>query len=302
LGYQLIGLTDDDYQKHGTTWDGVKVLGFNDDIEQLVNSLGVDEILITIPSERNLIGKIIAKTRRHKVEIRVIPEMYDMVLGGVEVGQLGPIPYMEMHRTPMHGWPLTVKRALDIVASSLGLLILAPLFAVISMAIIIDNPGSVYFKQKRVGKNGRIFDFYKFRSMVANAEELKAELAAANEAEGPVFKIKYDPRVTKLGAFLRKYSIDELPQLYNVLKGDMSLVGPRPPIPREVEGYGDWEWRRLEVTPGLTCIWQVSGRSNISFDKWIELDVYYIENWSLWLDLRILLQTIPAVLKGTGAY
>jgi len=302
LGYNIIGLTDDDPGKGDENYKGIPVLGNNEDIDLLVNSHNIEEILITIPSERNLISKIIAKTRRYNVQIRVIPEMYDVILGGVEVGQLGPIPYMEMLKTPMRGWQLVIKRLVDIVASALGLIFLSPLFAVVAIAIVLDNPGPVIFKQKRVGKNGRIFDFYKFRSMVVNAEVLRAELAAANEADGPVFKIKHDPRVTRVGRFIRKYSIDELPQLLNVLKGDMSLVGPRPPLPREVEAYGDWEWRRLEVTPGLTCIWQVSGRSNISFDKWMELDIYYIENWSLLLDFKILLQTIPAVLKGSGAY
>ncbi|MDA8233297.1 MAG: sugar transferase [Clostridia bacterium] len=302
LGYEIVGLIDDDPQKKDWTYQGVPVLGRNEEVEQLVNSHNIEELLITIPSERNLISQIIAKTRRYNVQIRVIPEMYDVILGGVEVGQLGPIPYMEMLKTPMRGWQVAVKRVIDIVASALGLVLLAPLFALVAVAIMVDNPGPVIFKQKRVGKNGRIFDFYKFRSMVVNAEELREELAAANEADGPVFKIKHDPRVTRVGAFIRKYSIDELPQLFNVLKGDMSLVGPRPPLTSEVEEYGDWEWRRLEVTPGLTCIWQVSGRSNISFDKWIELDIYYIENWSLWLDIRILLQTIPVVLTGKGAY
>ncbi|MHB8170325.1 MAG: sugar transferase [Thermincolia bacterium] len=302
LGYRIIGLTDDDPIKQGENYKGIPVLGTNEEIEQLVNSHNIEEILITIPSERNLISRVIAKTRRYNLQIRVIPEMFDMILGGVEVGQLGPIPYMEMLKTPMRGWQLVVKRLIDIIASVLGLVIMAPLLLMVALAIKIENPGPVIFKQKRVGKNGRVFDFYKFRSMVVNAEELREELAAANEVDGPIFKIKHDPRVTRVGRFIRKYSIDELPQLFNVLKGDMSLVGPRPPLSNEVEVYGDWEWRRLEVTPGITCIWQVSGRSNISFDKWMELDVYYIENWSLWLDIRILLQTIPAVLRGSGAY
>lgn len=302
LGMEPVGFTDDDPAKRHLEVKGVKVVGTNKDLEKLITTLSVEEIVITIPSERNLISQIITRTRRFEVEIRVIPEMYDLVLGGVQVGQLGPIPYMMMLKTPMRGWQLVVKRFIDIVVSALGLACLSPVFALVALLIYVDNPGPVIFRQQRLGKNGRIFDFYKFRSMVVNAEALRARLAIDNEADGPVFKIKEDPRVTRVGRIIRKYSIDELPQLYNVLKGDMSLVGPRPPLTKEVESYTPWEWRRLEVTPGLTCIWQVSGRSNITFEKWMELDVYYIENWSLWLDLKILLQTIPVVVSGKGAY
>jgi exopolysaccharide biosynthesis polyprenyl glycosylphosphotransferase len=202
----------------------------------------------------------------------------------------------------MRGVPLLLKRLFDVVVSLSGLLFISPVLLATTAAIKLDSPGPVIFKQKRVGKNGNLFDFYKFRSMVVNAEELRAELAAANEADGPVFKIREDPRMTRVGRFIRKYSIDELPQLLNVIKGDMSLVGPRPPLPNEVEEYGNIEWRRLEVVPGITGLWQVSGRSEISFKKWMELDVYYIEHWSFWLDLKILLQTIPVVLLGKGAY
>ncbi|MCL5935057.1 MAG: sugar transferase [Firmicutes bacterium] len=302
LGYQIIGITGDDNNNQNDNYKGIPVLGSHQEVDDIISCHKIDQILITIPSERNLINSIIAKTRRYNVKIRVIPEVYDVVFGGVEVGQLGPIPYMEMFKNHMRGRKLVVKRLIDIMLSSLGLLFLSPVLALVALVIIIDNPGPVIFKQTRVGKNGKIFDFYKFRSMIVNAEQLQAELASANEADGPVFKIKHDPRVTRVGRFIRKYSIDELPQLYNVLKGDMSLVGPRPPLPHEVQQYGEWEWRRLEVTPGITCIWQVSGRSNISFDKWIELDVYYIENWSLLLDFKILLRTVSAVLRGSGAY
>lgn len=302
LGNQIIGLTNDEGINQNDNYKGIPVLGSHSEVDEIVSAHQINQIIITIPSERNLINSVVAKTRRFNVKIRVIPEVYDLVFGGVEVGQLGPIPYMEMFKNPMRGRKLIGKRLIDIVFSSLGLLFLSPVLALVALAVFIDDPGPVIFKQTRVGKNGKVFDFYKFRSMIVNAEQLQAELASANEADGPVFKIKRDPRVTRIGRFIRKYSIDELPQLYNVLKGDMSLVGPRPPLPSEVQQYGDWEWRRLEVTPGITCIWQVSGRSNISFDKWIELDVYYIENWSLLLDFKILLRTVSAVLKGSGAY
>lgn len=302
LGFRLVGLVDDDPRKIGKEFSRVEVIGDTSLVEKLAKEAKVDEILITIPSERELIKRLIGQNRRYNVQIRIVPEMSDLVTGGVEVGQMGMVPYMRIVKTPMQGWPLLIKRLIDIVGATVGLVCLSPLFLILAIAIKLDSKGPLIFAQKRVGKNGRIFDFYKFRSMVVNAEELKEKLATVNEADGPVFKMKDDPRVTRVGKFIRKYSIDELPQLYNVLNGDMSLVGPRPPLPKEVEKYGDWEWRRLEVTPGLTCIWQVSGRSNISFDKWMELDVYYIENWSLWMDLKILLETIPAVFRGSGAY
>ena len=194
------------------------------------------------------------------------------------------------------------KRAFDIVMTSAILLVLWPVMLAIAIAIKVTSRGPMVFKQVRVGEGGRHFWCYKFRSMCADAEDRKKELMHLNEASGPVFKIKRDPRITRIGALIRKTSLDELPQLFNVLKGDMSLVGPRPPIPSEVALYGPRERQRLAVRPGLTCIWQVSGRSNVSFDHWVELDLLYIDTMSLGTDIRILFQTIPAVVKGSGAH
>ncbi len=302
LGYRVVGFVDDNPDKIGRIAGDVEVVSSSGDIQEAVTRTGAEEILITIPSERELINTIISKVRRYNLQIRIVPEMFNLMTTSVEVGRLGPVPYMRIVKTPMRGVPLLLKRLFDVSVSLLGLIFISPVFLAILTAIKLDSPGPVIFKQKRVGKNGELFDFYKFRSMVVNAEELRAELAAANEADGPVFKIKHDPRVTRVGRFIRKYSIDELPQLLNVIKGDMSLVGPRPPLPNEVEEYGNIEWRRLEVVPGITGLWQVSGRSEVSFNKWMELDIYYIEHWSFWLDLTILLQTIPVVLLGKGGY
>ncbi len=194
------------------------------------------------------------------------------------------------------------KRIIDVIGAGVGLILLAPLFGLIAAAIKLDSPGSVFFTQTRVGKDGRHFRFYKFRSMCSDAEYLRKSIEHLNEVSGPVFKTRNDPRITAVGALLRRFSLDELPQLINVVKGDMSLVGPRPPLPEEVEDYEPWQMQRLSVTPGLTCIWQVSGRSDIPFDRWVEMDLEYIRRRSLLLDLKLLLLTIPAVISGRGAY
>ena len=195
-----------------------------------------------------------------------------------------------------------VKRAADAVASTVGLALLSPLFLALAVAIKLDSRGPVFFRQKRVGKDGREFDFYKFRSMVEDAEALKESLMHLNELEGPVFKISKDPRVTRVGSFLRRTSLDELPQLINVLRGDMSLVGPRPPLPCEVEKYEGWQREKLSVLPGITCLWQISGRNHIGFTEWMRLDIEYIRRQSFGLDVKILARTLPAVLSRKGAY
>ena len=195
-----------------------------------------------------------------------------------------------------------IKRGIDILASLCALILLAPVMVLTAVAIKLTSPGPIIFAQERFCLQKRRFNMYKFRTMVENAGELQAALEAKNEANGPVFKIRNDPRITPLGKFLRKTSLDELPQLWNVLRGEMSLVGPRPLPTRDVSRFDEtWLMRRFSVRPGLTCLWQVGGRSGVDFDRWIELDLNYIDNWSLWLDLRILLQTVPAVLKGEGA-
>jgi exopolysaccharide biosynthesis polyprenyl glycosylphosphotransferase len=198
-------------------------------------------------------------------------------------------------------WQLVAKRLLDIAVSGVLLALHAPLLALVAAAVKLDSKGPVFFRQVRVGYNGRPFNCLKFRTMVQDAEQRKASLAGQNEMDGPVFKIRNDPRITRLGKILRKTSFDELPQLTSVLKGDMSLVGPRPPVPREVAQYQLGDLRRLSMKPGITCLWQVNGRSNLSFKKWMELDRQYIDEWSLWLDMKILARTVLAVAKGTGA-
>ena len=195
-----------------------------------------------------------------------------------------------------------IKRLIDITCSFVGILVLSPLFIIIAIIIKFTSKGPVFFSQKRVGRNGKEFDMYKFRSMVVNAEELKEKLAAQNEMSGPMFKMKDDPRVTKVGKFIRKTSIDELPQLWNILKGDMSLVGPRPSLPKEVAQFDEWMYKRLEVKPGLTCYWQVSGRNNIDFEDWMKLDVKYVKERNLWIDIKLIFKTVFVLFGDKNAH
>jgi exopolysaccharide biosynthesis polyprenyl glycosylphosphotransferase len=197
---------------------------------------------------------------------------------------------------------LIAKRLLDIVGAFAALVIASPIMLVTALAVVVDSPGPVFYSQYRLGRNGKPFRFYKFRSMNVAAPDLRDSLAASNEATGPVFKIRRDPRITRVGRMIRRYSIDELPQLFHVLRGSMSLVGPRPPIPSEVDEYEPWQTERLAVKPGLTCLWQVSGRSDLGFDDWVRLDIEYVRRHSFWIDLKLLLLTIPAVITARGAY
>ena len=236
------------------------------------------------------------------VEFRVAPDLYELSFDRVDVGDLSGIPLIGLKELSLRGWNLVVKRAMDLALTLLAAPVVLPLAALIVVAIRRDSPGPAIFEQRRLGKDVRPFTAYKFRTMVVDAEARKAALAPLNEADGPLFKIRNDPRMTHVGRILRRTSLDELPQLWNVLRGEMSLVGPRPPTLEEAACYQEWQARRLEVLPGLTGLWQVLGRSDTSFNEMVRLDIYYAENWSLGMDLRILLRTIPAVISGRGAY
>lgn len=295
-GFRFVGFLDD-YKKGEE-----HVLGSIDQVERLLQQYEIHEIYITIPSERKVINDLITKIRKYDVRIKIIPEMFELVTSGVVFDQAYDYPCIELVKTPLRGLNLILKRASDLVLSILGLIVISPLLVAVAICIKLDSKGPVIIKQRRIGKNGAPFNMFKFRSMVDNAEQLQMELSTQNEADGPVFKIKNDPRITKVGRFIRKYSIDELPQLMNVVLGQMSLVGPRPPLPKEVELYTDYEWRRLDIRPGITGLWQINGRSDLPFDEWVKLDLYYIEHWSLGLEMKIIFKTIPIVVKGTGAY
>lgn len=272
-------------------------------LEKRLQEHRIDEIFFFGPQDWvEEINDAMIFCSNRKIRFHIYATMFNLILGEANQVDFFGHPLFSFQNRNFSPLYRAIKRTMDVVIAGILLVLSMPLLLLIAFLIKITMPGPVIFSQKRAGKNGVTFDLLKFRSMIIDAESARTALEKHNEAEGPVFKIKNDPRVTKLGSFLRKFSIDELPQLWNVLKGDMSLVGPRPPLPGEVEKYAPWQQRRLEMRPGLTCIWQVSGRNKIAFDDWMKLDLYYIDNWSIWLDIKILLQTIPAVLTGEGAY
>jgi exopolysaccharide biosynthesis polyprenyl glycosylphosphotransferase len=303
LGYQIVGFVDDDPEKGRSNLGRLKALGPISNLPELIEQEAVDEVIITLPwmYHRKIMG-IVRECQRRQLSARIVPDLFQMSLSQVDVGDLGGVPLIGVREVGFGRGALLIKRGMDIVGALLGLTVGAPLLALIAAAIGLDTPGPVVFRQTRVGIGGRRFEMYKFRSMYEGAEAELETLLELNESDGPTFKIRKDPRITRLGRFLRRTSLDELPQLLNVLRGEMSLVGPRPPLPEEVENYANWHRRRLEVRPGMTGLWQVSGRSLLSFDEAVLLDIHYIENWSLGLDLQILLRTVPQVLFGDGAF
>jgi exopolysaccharide biosynthesis polyprenyl glycosylphosphotransferase len=264
----------------------------------------VDEVAMFLPvkSLYREASTIIDTCEMHGIIVRLSADLFHLKVAKSGVEQIEGVQLLTIYTGTAAGFSLLIKRLLDISLSLVLLVFFFPFFILVPLLIKAASPGPIFFGQERVGLNKRRFKLYKFRTMVSDAEEQLADLEAFNEASGPVFKIKNDPRITPVGRFLRKMSIDELPQLFNVLKGDMSLVGPRPLPVRDYEGFDeDWHRRRFSVRPGITCLWQVNGRSNTTFNKWMEMDMEYIDNWSLSLDLKILAKTIPAVLRGSGA-
>ncbi|HZM12149.1 MAG TPA: sugar transferase [Candidatus Limnocylindrales bacterium] len=272
-------------------------------LEQVLQDRVIDEVVFAVNmQELARLEPLMAHCANVGVKIRVQLEFLPEAYSRIYLENFHDVPLLSLSSAPESELLLFFKRVFDVVLSAVSLVLLAPCLLAIAAAIRITSPGEVLFRQTRCGLGGRRFTLYKFRSMVNNAEQLRAELHQLNELEGPVFKISDDPRITPVGRLLRRFSLDELPQMWNILRGDMSFVGPRPAIPDEVEKYEAWQRRRLRMRPGLTCIWVIEGRSDIEFHRWIQLDLAYIDNWSLWLDAKIFLRTIPIVISGRGAY
>lgn len=277
------------------------------DISTLIEENPIDEVIFNDSSfDRNKLTSIIYSCLEIGVVFRMSSQLLNVAKTKSSIQYLDEIPFFTFQNTPDNYISLCAKAVIDFVFSFFVIICLSPVYLIIAIIIKIDSRGPVFFKQTRVGLRGREFQVYKFRSMIPNAEKVLKDInldvatGIENEQEGPVFKMKNDPRITKIGKFLRKTSLDELPQFFNVLKGDMSVVGPRPPIPSEVEQYERWQLRRLSMKPGITCIWQVSGRNNIPFHRWMKLDLQYIDTWSLKLDLMIVLKTIKTIIRRDG--
>jgi len=306
LGYRIVGFVDHE-RKEALEFasSGFPIVSDFAGLPSFLRKNVVDEVVIALPmrSMHSEASDIAALCEEQGILIRFASSLFDMKTARKRIEEIVEGDSLITHYThSLEGWPVVVKRFIDIVGSAVLLVLLSPVLLLAALAIKLSSPGPVMFIQKRLGLNKRHFGIYKFRTMVTDAEKRMKEIEHLNEVSGPVFKIKNDPRITKVGKFLRKTSIDELPQLLNVFKGDMSLVGPRPLPIRDYEGFSeDWQRRRFSIRPGITCLWQIGGRSSISFERWMELDLQYIDKWSLWLDLEILVKTIPAVLRGSGA-
>ena len=279
---------------------GLKILGLSADLKTLCRTHFADEIIICT-QHRPTVLRAIADARECGLGVRVIPDLYDGAAFGAQLHYLGDFPSLAVIHRTVPAISMKCKRALDVFVSALALIFLSPLLLLLALIVKADSEGPVFYASRRVGKKGREFSCYKFRTMVADADHQKTRLHHLNERDGVLFKITNDPRITRAGRILRKYSLDELPQLWNVLRGDMSLVGPRPPLANEVKQYQLEYLRRLEAAPGITGLWQVEARNHPSFDRYISLDLHYIENWSFALDVQILLRTVSVVFSGTGS-
>lgn len=301
-GVHIVGYLDPTGKSAGRRMND-EILGHVNDIGRILRDNVVEDVIVALP--RSMLGdvqKIIDACQEEGVRLRFMADFYEFEAARLRLTEIGGIPLLSFEPVARDEGALLAKRIFDLVVTLASMPIVLPLLLLIAVAIRLDSKGPVIFMQDRIGLHKRAFKMYKFRSMWVDAEERLAEVEHLNEADGPNFKIKDDPRITRIGRFIRKSSIDELPQLFNVISGDMSLVGPRPMSKRDVSLFDKGVQRkRFSVRPGITCLWQISGRSDLSFEEWLKLDLQYIDNWSFWLDLKVLLKTIPAVLKGGGA-
>ena len=302
-GLDLVGYLDDDRTKHGQRIEGAAILGSLDDLPDIIHSRRVEEVWIALPARAHeRLSQVVTMAEKLPVRVKIAPDYFSMALVHAKAEILGGIPLIGLREPVIEGFDRVLKRAFDLVVGGLSVLVAALPMALIGVLIRLDSPGPILFRQKRAGENGRPFDMLKFRTMVDEAEQLQDQVLATTEDGNVVHKHKDDPRVTRVGRFLRRYSLDELPQLFNVLRGEMSMVGPRPEMPWLVDRYEPWQRKRFAVPQGITGWWQINGRSDKPMHLNTEDDLYYVYNYSLWLDLRILLMTPLAALRGRGAF
>jgi exopolysaccharide biosynthesis polyprenyl glycosylphosphotransferase len=299
MGFRFMGFVSLGSEAEDTA--NPQVIGNIRNCVALARSLFVDEIYFSTPADKQTVVSVVAEARDIGIDVRVVPDLYDGLAWNAPVEFIGQFPTIPLHQRDFPKGAFLIKRVMDVFLSILALVVAAPFMAAIALMIRIDSKGPIFYRAARIGRKGRTFTCYKFRTMVTGADRMREDLALKNERDGILFKMNNDPRITKFGARLRKYSLDEVPQFFNVLTGDMSLVGPRPPLASEVKKYDLSHLRRLDVLPGMTGLWQVEARQDPSFDSYISLDTAYVENWNLLLDLRILARTIGVVLGGTGA-
>ncbi len=303
IGYRVVGFVHD-LDGDSADFGRFKVLGAMPELDAIIRTQRVGEVIIALPSHQHQqILRTVRVCERAGANFKLVPDLYELSLSRIDVDALEGIPLIGLKRNLTSSWQYHIKRLIDLAGSSLILALISPIWLLLSLAIKLDSPGPVFHKQTRVGYRGELFTCYKFRSMYVDADQILERLKQTMPGdERGKFKMRHDPRRTRVGRFIRRTSLDELPNLLNVFKGEMSLVGPRPALAHEVERYEDWERARLEMPPGMTGLWQVRGRSDIDFNEMVLMDLYYIENWSLRLDVQILLQTVPAVLSRRGAY
>ncbi|MBN1565359.1 MAG: sugar transferase, partial [Anaerolineae bacterium] len=303
LGFKIIGFVDDDPDRGATDLGRVQALGMVDNIPHLIDRYKVDLVIITLPWHvQRKIVRVVRECERQHVKVRTVPDLFELSLSQVQVEMLGGIPLLGINgETRFHASSRLIKRSMDIVLTLLAMPAVLLLTLLVALAIRLDSEGPILFAQERIGLDGKPFKVYKFRSMIKNAADLHADLIRVTGEDPRHPKVENDPRITRVGRWIRRFSIDEVPQIFNILRGDMSWVGPRPATPNEVELYEPWHRQRLRVLPGLTGLWQVSGRSEVPFEEMCLLDIYYIENWSWRLDIQIILRTVPLVLIAHGA-
>jgi len=307
-GYKIAGFIDscinDDQNSDLRLWSyrDIPGIGTIGDLPDIIKTQQVDWVIFALENDKLAqVKHAVVACQKMGTRVVVLADLFPAMYSKIKNDAVFGYPVLCFDTTPQKGVRLVIKEIFDRVVAVVGIVLISPILITATFAVKLFSKGSILFIQERLGLNGRKFKMYKFRTMVPEAEKLKSDLATQNEMDGPVFKIENDPRITPVGRLLRKTSIDELPQLFNVVKGDMSLVGPRPALLNEVKQYDPWQRRRLSIKPGITCLWQINGRNNINFEKWMELDLEYIDNWSLWLDTKILAKTLPAVLSRKGA-